>query len=80
MDVDIKDQRDQNYIKPKPRIVAFSGAGRALGRYVCTCSVQVVCVCVCCAGGVCAGGVCVCVGTAAELQLNRTGLADFKDG
>jgi len=32
VDVDIKDQRDQNYVRPKPKMVAFSGAGRKLGR------------------------------------------------
>ncbi len=32
VDVDIKDQRDQNYVKPKPKMVAFSGEGRKLGR------------------------------------------------
>lgn len=32
VDVDIKDQRDQNYVKPKPKVVAFSGEGRKLGR------------------------------------------------
>ena len=33
VDVDITDKRDEMYVKPKPKVVAFSGAGRKLGRY-----------------------------------------------
>lgn len=32
VDVDIKDKRDEMYVKPKPKVVAFSGEGRKLGR------------------------------------------------
>lgn len=34
VDVDIRDRRDEAYVKPKPKIVAFSGAGRKLGRKI----------------------------------------------
>lgn len=34
VDVDIKDKRDEAYVKPKPKVVAFSGEGRKLGRLV----------------------------------------------
>ena len=45
VDVDIKDQRDQDYVKPKPKVVAFSGSGRKLGRYyVCVRVSQDMCV------------------------------------
>lgn len=33
VDVDIRDKRDEMYVKPKPKVVAFSGEGRKLGRY-----------------------------------------------
>ena len=33
VDVDIQDRRDESYVKPKPKLVAFSGEGRKLGRY-----------------------------------------------
>lgn len=33
VDVDIRDKRDEVYVKPKPKVVAFSGEGRKLGRY-----------------------------------------------
>ena len=32
VDVDITDRRDELYVKPKPKLVAFSGQGRKLGR------------------------------------------------
>lgn len=32
VDVDIKDNREEAYVKPKPRVMAFSGEGRKLGR------------------------------------------------
>ena len=32
VDVDIRDKREEAYVKPKPKVIAFSGEGRKLGR------------------------------------------------
>lgn len=34
VDVDVRDKRDEAYVKPKPKVVAFTGAGHKLGRSV----------------------------------------------
>ncbi len=34
--MDIRDKRAELYVQPKPKVVAFSGAGRKLGRYITT--------------------------------------------
>lgn len=37
VDIDIQDKRTECYTKPRPKLIAFSGEGHKLGRYIYTC-------------------------------------------
>ncbi len=32
VDINLEDKRNEEYVKPKPKLVAFSGEGRKLGK------------------------------------------------